>query len=111
MVFGTALLGLSMLYPDVPLTAAVHALTAGAIGTMTLAVMTRATRGHTGRELSADSVTSTIYVLVNLAAVMRVTAAFWSMPLLVLSACLWIAAFAGFVLCYSPMLLRPGNNG
>ena len=111
MVFGAALLGLSMLYADVPLTAAVHALTAGAIGTMTLAVMTRATRGHTGRELSADSVTSTIYVLVNLAAVMRVTAAFWSMPLLVGSACLWIAAFAGFVLCYSPMLLRPGNNG
>jgi uncharacterized protein involved in response to NO len=111
MVFGAALLGLSMLYADVPLTAAVHALTAGAIGTMTLAVMTRATRGHTGRELSADSVTSTIYVFVNLAAVMRVTAAFWSMPLLVGSACLWIAAFAGFVLWYSPMLLRPGNNG
>jgi len=56
-------------------------------------------------------VTSTIYVLVNLAAVMRVAAAFWSMTLLVGSACLWIAAFAGFVLCYSPMLLQPGNNG
>jgi uncharacterized protein involved in response to NO len=111
LVFGAALLGLSMLYPEVPLTAAVHALTTGAIGTMTLAVMTRATRGHTGRELSADSVTSTIYVLVNLAAVMRVTAALWPMPLLVGSACLWIAAFAGFVLCYSPMLLRPGNDG
>jgi uncharacterized protein involved in response to NO len=41
---------------------------------------------------------------------MRVTAAFWSMPLLVGAACLWIAAFAGFALCYSPMLLRPGNN-
>jgi uncharacterized protein involved in response to NO len=105
MVLGAALLGLSMLDPDVPLTAAVHTLTAGAIGTMTLAVMTRATRGHTGRELSADRVTSAIYLLVNLAAVMRVTAAFWSMPLLVGSACLWIAAFVGFVLCYSPMLL------
>jgi uncharacterized protein involved in response to NO len=107
MVCGAALLGLSMLSSDVPLTAAVHALTAGAIGTMTLAVMTRATRGHAGRELSADSVTSTIYVLVNLAALMmRVTAAFWSVPLLVGSACLWIAAFVGFMLCYWPMLLR-----
>jgi uncharacterized protein involved in response to NO len=77
---------------------------------MTLAVMTRATRGHTGRELSADGFTSTLYVFVNVAAVMRVCAAFWSMPLLVGSACLWIAAFAGFVLCYSPMLLRPGSN-
>lgn len=109
MVFGAALLGFSMLSPSVPSTAAIHALTAGAIGTMTLAVMTRATRGHTGRELSADRVTGAIYLLVNLAAAMRVAAAFafdWSMPLLVGSACLWIAAFAGFVLGYAPMLLR-----
>jgi uncharacterized protein involved in response to NO len=113
MVFGAALLGLSMLSPNVPFTAAIHALTAGAIGTMTLAVMTRATRGHTGRELSADNVTSAIYLLVNLAATMRVAAAFafnWSTPLLVGSACLWIAAFVGFVLGYAPMLLRSVNN-
>jgi|SRR5690242_4709979 len=47
--------------------------------------MTRATRGHTGRELSADRVTGALYLLVNLAAAMRVAAAFafdWSMPLL-----------------------------
>jgi uncharacterized protein involved in response to NO len=113
MVFGVALLGLSMLDVDMPLSAAVHALTAGAIGTMTLAVMTRATRGHTGRELSADIVTSTIYVLISVAAIMRVAAAFassWSMLLLVGSACLWVAAFTGFVLCYSPMLLRPAAD-
>lgn len=112
-VFGAALLGLSMLDLDIPLTAAVHALTTGAIGTMTLAVMTRATRGHTGRELSADIVTSTIYVLVSVAAMMRVAAAFafsWSIPLLVGSACLWVAAFTAFVLCYSPMLLRPVSD-
>ena len=113
MVFGATLLGFSMLSPNVPSTAAIHALTAGAIGTMTLAVMTRATRGHTGRELSADWVTGAIYLLVNLAAAMRVAAAFafdWSMPLLVGSACLWIAAFAGFVLGYAPMLLRSVNS-
>jgi uncharacterized protein involved in response to NO len=110
MVLGAALLGLSMLDPDVPLTAAVHALTAGAIGTMTIAVMTRATRGHTGRELSADIVTSAIYVLISVAAIMRVAAAFgfsWSMWLLIGSACLWVAAFTSFVRCYSAMLLRP----
>jgi uncharacterized protein involved in response to NO len=110
MVLGAALLGLSMLDADVPLTAAVHALTAGAIGTMTIAVMTRATRGHTGRELSADILTSAIYALISVAAIMRVAAAFgfsWSMLLLVGSVCLWVAAFTGFVLRYSPMLLRP----
>jgi uncharacterized protein involved in response to NO len=113
MVFGAALLGLSMLDPDIPLSAAVHALTTGAIGTMTLAVMTRATRGHTGRELSADFVTSAIYVIVSLAAMVRVAAAFalsWSMPLLVASSCLWAAAFMIFVLCYSPMLLQPAKD-
>ncbi|HEX4573296.1 MAG TPA: NnrS family protein, partial [Dongiaceae bacterium] len=66
------------------------------------------TRGHTGRRLSADPATSLIYLLVSLAAITRVAAAFataWMMPLLILSGGLWIAAFASFVLCYGPMLL------
>ena len=99
-----------MLGVDVPVSAAIHALTAGAIGTMILAVMTRATRGHTGRDLSADRVTVLIYGLVTFAAITRVTAAFaacWTMPLLIISACLWISAFAGFVLAYGPMLILP----
>jgi uncharacterized protein involved in response to NO len=110
LVFGAALLGLSMLDADVPQSAAIHALTAGAIGTMILAVMTRATRGHTGRDLSADRVTRLIYLLVSLAAITRVVAAFgtaWTMPLLIISACFWIAAFGGFVLSYGPMLIGP----
>jgi len=110
LVLGAALLGLSLLGGDPPQTAAVHTLTAGAVGTMILAVMTRATRGHAGRDLTADRGTSLIYALVSLAAVTRVAAVFaatWTMPLLVLSACLWIAAFAGFVLAYGPMLILP----
>jgi uncharacterized protein involved in response to NO len=110
LVFGAALLGLAVLGADVPLSAAIHALTAGAIGTMILAVMTRATRGHTGRDLSADLVTVLIYCLVTLAAITRIVAAFgstWTMPLLIMSAGLWIAAFAGFVLGYGPMLILP----
>jgi uncharacterized protein involved in response to NO len=108
--FGAALLGAALLGADVPLSAAIHALTAGAIGTMILAVMTRATRGHTGRDLSADLVTVLIYCLVTLAAITRIVAAFgstWTMPLLIMSAGLWIAAFAGFVLGYGPMLILP----
>jgi uncharacterized protein involved in response to NO len=110
LVLGAALLGLTLLGADVPQTAAIHALTAGAIGTMILAMMTRVTRGHTGRDLSAGRVTSLIYVLVTLAAITRVAAAFgatWTMPLLIASACLWIAAFAGFALSYGPMLILP----
>ncbi len=113
LVLGVALLGLSVLDAGVEASAAIHALTAGAIGTMTLAVMTRATRGHTGRDLSADHVTSLIYILVTVAALTRVGAAFganWIVPLLMVSACLWIAAFGLFVLCYGRMLLLPPDN-
>jgi uncharacterized protein involved in response to NO len=56
---------------------------------MTLAVMTRATRGHTGRDLSANHGTNAIYLLVTLAAVTRIAAACaadWAMPLLIVSA-------------------------
>jgi hypothetical protein len=60
--------------PLKPATAPLHALTAGAIGTMTLAVMTRATLGHTGRVLAAGAMTSAIYALVTAAALLRVAA-------------------------------------
>jgi uncharacterized protein involved in response to NO len=109
LVLGVALLGLSMLGAAIPLSAAIHALTAGAIGTMTLAVMTRATRGHAGRPLTADPITILIFALVTLAAITRIAAALstaWIMPLLITSATLWIAAFACFVAAYAPMLLR-----
>jgi uncharacterized protein involved in response to NO len=102
LVLGVGLLGLAVLSADVPLSAAIHALTAGAIGTMILAVMTRATRGHTGRDLSADRFTVLIYGLVTLAAITRTAAPFdasWTMTLLIISVCLWIAA-AGFAVVY-----------
>jgi uncharacterized protein involved in response to NO len=108
LVLGAGLLGLTLLGADMSQSAAIHALTTGAIGTMTLAVMTRATRGHVGRSLSADRATTLIYVFVTLAAIARVAAVFvagWTMPLLIISACLWIAAFGGFALFYGPMLL------
>jgi uncharacterized protein involved in response to NO len=53
LALGLAWMGLNGAFGWVPPGAAVHALTAGAIGTMTLAVMTRATLGHTGRALAA----------------------------------------------------------
>jgi uncharacterized protein involved in response to NO len=108
LVAGVVLLGLSILVPSVPQSSAIHALTAGAMGTMILAVMTRAPRGHTGRELSADGVTALIYLLVTLAAMTRVAAAFAAqlyVPLLIFSAVCWIAAFGAFILSYGPMLV------
>jgi uncharacterized protein involved in response to NO len=110
LVLGVALLGLGVLGVDVPPSAAIHALTVGAIGTMILAVTTRATRGHTGRDLAADPATTLIFGLVTLAAITRIAAALatdWMLPLLIAAAALWIAAFAGFALAYGRMLILP----
>ncbi|HXT08807.1 MAG TPA: NnrS family protein [Roseiarcus sp.] len=110
LVLGAALLSAQTFGFDVPLGAAIHALTVGAIGTMILAVMTRAIRSHTGRGPSADRVTSLVYVLVTLAAITRIAAAFdaaWTLSLLMVSAGFWIAAFVGFAFGYGPMLLLP----
>lgn len=110
LAIGLLLLGLAVLAPAaVPFTAGVHALTAGAMGVMTLAMMTRATRGHTGRPRVADRATVLIYVAILLAALLRVCAPFhaeWSSVLLSVSAAVWSLAFVGFALVYGPMLLR-----
>ena len=107
---GFLLLGGSALAPGaVPFSAGVHALTAGGIGVMTLAVMTRASRGHTGRPRASDTATTAIYGLSIAAAAVRVTAPFLpdlTPGLLAASAGLWVLAFAGFALAYGPMLLR-----
>jgi uncharacterized protein involved in response to NO len=108
LVLGVALLGLSVLGVTVPLTAAIHSLTAGAIGTMVLAVMTRATRGHTGRPLSADWPTGLIYLAITAAAITRLVAGFGIAQnmFLVLSAMLWAIAFLLFAAIYGRMLLQ-----
>ncbi len=114
-VTGTGLLGFSILYAGIPMPSAVHALTAGAIGTMIIGVMPRVTLGHTGRDLTANRATVAIFLLINAAALSRVAAS-WDtghmLILLILSAAFWIAAFGLFEIVYGPMLLvqRPARS-
>ena len=113
-VIGAALLGATLLGNIVPQAAAIHALTAGAIGTMVLAVMTRVARGHTGRPLEADRPTTAIYLMITAAALVRVTAEFAgaeSMRLLEISAVLWVASFGLFIATYSKVLIVPRADG
>jgi uncharacterized protein involved in response to NO len=87
-----------------------HLWMSGAIGLMTLAIMTRATLGHTGQTLTAGPGTVLIYTCVVLATLLRVAAGLWPLlaPTLYWTAGLaWLAAFAGFAMCYGPLLLRP----
>lgn len=107
---GLILLGGAMLYPLLPASSAVHALGAGAMGAMTLAVMTRATRGHTGRPLEADRATVLIYILVHAGALLRVIAPllpFDYIRVIAVAGGLWAAAFLLFLLVYVPMAVRP----
>jgi uncharacterized protein involved in response to NO len=114
LALGFLLLGLSGFVPLLPSTAALHALTAGAIGTMTLAVMTRASLGHTGQALTAGAGTSAIYALVTTAALLRLAAPLAGnlyLPLLSAAGAAWSAAFGLFVLLYARPLASPRVAG
>jgi uncharacterized protein involved in response to NO len=107
---GFLLNGLAALFPDtVPQAAGLHAFGIGAIGGMTLAVMTRATLGHTGHALAASPGTIALYGAVLAAAGLRIAAACVSSSelLLALSALLWAVAFLGYAVLFGGMLVRP----
>lgn len=109
LALGFLLLGASRFTAAVPQGAALHALTAGAIGTMTLAVMTRASLGHTGRAVIADRATLAIYLAVTAGAALRVVAPFAGdlyPEILVAGGTLWSAAFLLFAIRYAPILWK-----
>lgn len=113
LVVGLALKGLA----DFDLVAqadALHALTIGAIGTMTLAVMTRASLGHTGRSIKAHPLIVVAYGLLSVAALARLGVAWWpeaAMELVIASGAAWVLAFAVFFALYAPILARPRIDG
>jgi len=98
----------------VPQSAGIHAWMAGAAGTMTLAVMTRASLGHTGQALAAGAGTQIIYAAVVFAALARIAAALfptWMLGLIHAAALGWIIAFGGFAALYGPSLFRARRSG
>ncbi|HXV31661.1 MAG TPA: NnrS family protein, partial [Sinorhizobium sp.] len=86
-----------------------HVLTVGAIASMMLAVMTRASRGHTGHPLTASRLTIASYTAIVLAGLLRPLAEIFpeaAPALYAASGSLWIAAFTLFAVEYGPMLAR-----
>lgn len=106
-----ALMGVAILAPAwMGATTALHALTAGAIGLLTMAVMTRASLGHSGRELTANLGTTLIYILIWAGAVLRVAAPYVDLDYVLavsVAGTLWAGGFALFAVLYAPMLLGP----
>jgi uncharacterized protein involved in response to NO len=99
----------------VPANVALHALTVGAVGVLTLGMMSRVTLGHTGRDMRAPRTAVLAFVLVNLAALVRgIAPALWPDRYLLLvhsAAGLWILAFALFLVAHAAMLWRARVDG
>jgi len=90
---------------------AFHALTVGAVGTMTLAIMTRASLGHTGRALKVSGATTLAYVMISMSALLRITvpaliAEFYNEGMIA-AGLLWVAAFATVSIVFWPVLTLP----
>jgi uncharacterized protein involved in response to NO len=94
---------------------AIHALTVGAIGGLTLGMMTRTARGHTARPLVADGYELTCFLLIQAAAAVRVAGGM-AFPTLYLasvqvSGALWATAFGIYAIRYWLVLSRPRLDG
>ena len=98
-----------------PPSLAVHALTVGGIGGLTLGMMTRTSLGHTGRALRAGRVEIFCYAAIQFAAIARVFVPLvfpaMYLPALAGSGLLWCAAFGAFTVSYWPVLTRPRLDG
>lgn len=106
-----ALIAAGIVWPEIGRSPGIHAFTAGGIGMMTLAVMTRATLGHTGHPLTASVGTNAIYLLVFAGALLRVAAPWLPVDYLaavMVAGGLWAGGFLLFVLIYGPILVGAG---
>lgn len=103
-------LGAGLVLPGaVGMAAAQHLWMAGAIGVMTMAVMTRASLGHTGRPLTAGPGTLTLYLLLIASTLARFAAGLYpehAVWLYDVAGMTWLAGFAGFAVLYGPLLVR-----
>ena len=100
---------------NIPTAASIHALTIGAIGGLMLAMMTRSALGHTARPLRAGWSETAAFILIQLAAAVRVGATFipgqYYRQAVVAAGVLWSLAFAVFLIRYWAILTRPRIDG
>jgi uncharacterized protein involved in response to NO len=112
---GLLLVAFGDLGGSIPATAGLHALTAGAMGSMILAVMTRVGLGHTGRPLALPRGALGCYLLVHAGALLRVAAALApaapQRTLLLIGGLAWAAAFGLFAIVYGSILTRARVDG
>jgi uncharacterized protein involved in response to NO len=112
---GLGLRALSAVTASVPASTATHALTVGAIGALTLGMMSRVALGHTGRLLTVSRPVVAAFALVTLAAAVRVlgpiVAPAQYRAAVFLAGTLWSGAFAAFLFVYAPILASRRVDG
>jgi uncharacterized protein involved in response to NO len=113
---GYAFKGLAQLTELLRWQDALHGLTAGAIGTLTLGMMSRVALGHTGRPLRVTPSITAAYILITLATVIRLCTPFAAalhpvQALTHVAGGLWATAFIIFLAVYTPMLISPRADG
>lgn len=100
---------------DLPASAPDHAFTIGGIGILTLGMMARTARGHTGRPIEATRLMTAAFTIINLAAIVRVFGPIavpeFQVPVIGLSGLLWATAFVLYLVEYAPILLGPRVDG
>ena len=98
-----------------PASVATHALTVGAIGTLTLGMMSRVTLGHTGLSLVPRAGATLSFAAMTLAALVRVGGPLFGAATyratVYAAGALWTVAFAAFVLVHARTLLSPRADG
>lgn len=113
-IIGLLFMGLAAL-GILPFSIALHALTAGAIGSMTIGMMCRVALGHTGREKIATKATTLSFILMQGAVILRVFGPVffpdYSTLWMSISALLWASCFGIYVLIYTPILWKPRPDG
>lgn len=102
----------------VPRSLPIHALAIGAMGLMVAGMITRTAMGHTGRQILATWVETTVFALIAVSAILRTLAAIPALQnpsttsgLLLTSGLLWAIAFLLYLIRYTPWLLRPRLDG
>ena len=113
--FGLILRGVAAFDPRVLPSLGTHALTAGAVGSLTLGMMVRVALGHTGRPLRAPKSIVAAFALISLGAIARVVVPLahieWYRPGLMVAGSLWSAAFALYLIAFAPSLCAPRVDG
>ncbi len=100
---------------EIPASVAMHSLTAGAMGTLILSMMSRVSLGHTGRPMVASRLISISLLMITLAALLRVFGVWFLTPIyqhiLLLSVVFWCIAYGLFLIKYTPILINPRVDG